>query len=84
MWVEPIFTPSVNFSNFLSAVSDMISHVHCTILEQSFHPHKGRPRLSISEAALSAFLEQNFTQVEIAKMLCVYCTNTVHRRIIEL
>ena len=35
--------PSVNFSNLLSAVSDMISHIHSAILEQSFLAHRGRP-----------------------------------------
>jgi len=62
--VEPIFTLSVKYSNLWCAVSDMITHVH-SILEQNFHSHRVRPQLSISEAALSAFLEQDFTQVEV-------------------
>ena len=82
MWVEPIFMPSVNFSNLMSAVSDMISHIHSAILEQSFLAHRGRPQLNISEEALSGLLELEFTQVEIAQILGC-STKTVHRRIVE-
>ena len=82
MLVEPIFMPSVNFSNLLSAVSDMISHIHSATLEKSFLAHRGRPQLNISEEASSGLLELEFTQVEIAQILGC-STKTVHRRIVE-
>ncbi len=83
-WVEPIFTLSTNFSSLLSAVSDLIIEIQSVIFEQSFRfrCRRGRPRLNISEAVLSGFLEQEFTQVEIAEMFSV-STRTIHRRILE-
>ena len=80
-WVEPLFMPSINFSNLLSAVSDMICHIHSAIVEQSTFHRRGRPLLDIPEDVLSNFLEQEFTQVEIAKMLGC-SAKTVHRRIV--
>lgn len=81
MWVEPVFSPSVNFANLLSAVSGMISHLHSSIWDQNLVPHRGRPPMNISERALCSLLEQEFTQVEIAQMLGC-STKTVHRRIV--
>lgn len=80
MWVEPAFSPSVNFANLLSAVSDMIGHLHSSIWDENLLPRRGRPPLNISEQALSTLLEQEFTQVEISAMLGC-STRTVHRRI---
>lgn len=79
-WVEPIFSPSPNFANLLSAVSDMIVCVHST--HHTGCPHRGRPSLSISEHTLSILLDQEFTQVEIAKIVGC-CTRTIRRRIVE-
>ena len=80
VWVEPVFSPSLNFSKLLAAVSDMISCVNAEMMEQSGLRPRGRPRLNISESALRDLLEQEFTQVEIAQILGC-CTKTVHRRI---
>ena len=82
LWVEPFFMPSDNFTTLLSAVSDMISEIKSSLLEQSLIRCPGRPRLDISENQLSIFLEQEFTQVEIAQMFG--CSpKTIHRRIIQ-
>lgn len=81
-WVEPVFLPSTNFSNLLSAISNMISHIQSAILDQDLSRHRGRPALNIPEHVLSSLLEQEFTQVEIARVLGC-STKTVHRRIIE-
>lgn len=81
-WVQPCFVASANFTTLVSAVSDMISLVNSATLEQHFVRRPGRPRLNISELQLSNLLEQEFTQVEIARMLG--CSpKTVHRRIVE-
>ena len=82
--VEPVFLPSVNFSNLLSAVSDMIFHVQSAICDSdlSQRPGPGRPALNISEHVLSSLLEQDFTQVEVAKIFGC-STKTVRRRIVE-
>lgn len=82
MWAEPVFSPSVNFDNLLSAISDMIGHLHSSIWDQSLLPRRGRPPLNISEQVLSGLLELEFTQVEIAQMLGC-STRTVHRRLVE-
>lgn len=79
VWVEPVFLPSTNFSNLLSAVSDMIDHVHLRISDQEYRG-RGRPSLNIPECALSNLLEQDFTQVEIAKIFGC-SAKTIHRRI---
>lgn len=80
-WAEPVFVPSVNYTNLLSAVSDMIDS---TIWDQNrlVLPQRGRPPLNISEQALSGLLEQQFTQVEIGHILGC-SAKTVHRRIVE-
>lgn len=80
--VEPIFLPSVNFSNLLSAVSDMIFYVQSAIWECDLNRRPGRPALNISEHVLSSLLEQDFTQVEISKIFGC-STKTVHRRIVD-
>ena len=65
----------------MSAISDMVSLV-TDDQDQCFRRWPGRPRLRISEMQLSNLLEQEFTQVEIAKMLS--CSpRTIHRRIVE-
>lgn len=81
MWVEPVFVPSENFSNLLSAVSAMIGHVHAAVWDHNFRG-RGRPSLDISEHALSTLLEQQFTQVDIAQLLGC-STKTIHRRIVR-
>lgn len=81
-WVEPIFLPSASFSNLMSAVSDMIIHIRSSILEQNLIRCRGRPPICIPEQALSTLLEQEFTQVEIAKMLGC-SAKTVSRRMAE-
>lgn len=79
IWVQPCFATSVNFENLMLAVSDMIVHVN---LEQHIQRCPGRPRLNISENQLSCLLEQDFTQVEIAKIFG--CSpRTIRRRIAE-
>ena len=81
LWVEPVFSPSLHFSNLLAAVSDMISCVDSAIAEDVFR-RRGRPQLMISEFVLSCLLEQEFTQVEIAQILGC-SAKTVHRRIVQ-
>ena len=81
MWVEPVFLPSTNFSNLLSAVADMIGHVQSAIWNQNLRG-RGRPSLNISERALSSLLEQEFTQIEIAQIFGC-SAKTIHRRIVE-
>jgi len=83
-WVEPVFVPSVNFTNLLSAVSDMINHIQSAVLQKDlgWHRGRGRPSLNIPECVLSTLLEQDFTQVEMARVLGC-STKTVHRRIVE-
>ena len=81
MWVEPVFLPLENFSNLLSAVSAMIGHIHAAIWDNNFRG-RGRPSLDISEHALSALLEQEFTQAEIARLFGC-STKTIHRRIVR-
>ena len=65
----------------MSATSDMLSLV-ADDQDQCFPRWPGRPRLRISEMQLSNLLEQEFTQVEIAKMLSCSPT-TINRRIVE-
>lgn len=81
-WVEPLFSPSVHFSNLLSAVSDMISYIHSAIQDRDLSRHRGRSPLNIPEHALSSLLEQEFTQTEIAEILGC-SAKTVHRQIIK-
>lgn len=81
-WAEPAFIPSVNYSNLLSAVSYMIDHVQAAVLELGTSQQRGRPTLNIPEDILSGLLEQDFTQVEVARILGC-STKTVHRRIVE-
>ncbi len=80
LWAEPVFLPSMNFSDLLSAVSDMIGHIHAGAWDQNLRG-RGRPSLNISEHALSTLLELEFTQVEIAQMFGC-STKTIHRRIV--
>ena len=84
MWVKPLLSPSVSYSNLLAAaISDMIGHVQSIISSsQNLHRRRGRPALDISEDVLASLLEQQFTQVEIAQMLGCFA-KTVHRRIID-
>lgn len=82
LWVEPVFSLSAHFSALLAAVSDMISCVESSIMEEKDLRHRGRPQLNISEAVLSRLLEQDFTQVEIAKILGC-STKTIHRRTVQ-
>ena len=65
----------------MSAISDMVSLV-ADDQDQCFCRWPGRPQLCISEMRLSNLLEQEFTQVQIAKMLS--CSpRTIHRRRVE-
>jgi hypothetical protein len=82
IWVEPFFSSVPDFGFLLSSVSDMVSHVHSAILEQHLTRCPGRPRLNISEVQLLNLLEQEFTQVEISRMLGC-SARTIRRRIIE-
>ena len=82
LWVEPVFSPSVNYSNLLAAVSDMIACGYSEMVERNDLRSRGRPQLRICESALSNLLEQEFTQVEIAKVLGC-SAKTVHRRIVQ-
>ena len=70
------------FSSLITALSDMINIVNAAILANHRMRSPGRPRLNISETQLSSLLEQEFTQVEIAKMLGC-SAKTIHRRILE-
>lgn len=79
LWIEPLFLTSANFTTLQSAVSDMVSHVNSAVSERRC---PGRPRLDISEVQLSNYLEQEFTQIEIAQIFG--CSpKTIHRRIIQ-
>lgn len=60
----------------------MIDHIYSAIWDQNLLPNRGRPRLNISEHALSSLLELEFTQVETAQILGC-STKTVRRRIVE-
>lgn len=82
IWVEPFFSSLPAFGFLLSAVSDMVSHVHSAILEQRLIRCPGRPRLDISEVHLSNLLEQEFIQVEISQMFGC-SARTIRRRILE-
>ena len=82
VWVEPVFSPSTNYCNLLTAVSDMIDHVQSALSNQTLHRHRGRPSLEIPEHVLSDLLEQEFTQTEIARLLGC-SARTVHRRILQ-
>ena len=82
VWVEPLFSASTNFPSLLSAVSDMIVFVQLAVGEQKPTIPRGRPSLNISERTLSSFLEQEFTQVEIAHMLGC-SAKSVHRMIVN-
>lgn len=83
-WAEPVFLPSVNYSNLLSVVSHMIGQVQSAVQDghQACNRRRGRPSLGIPESALSSLLEQEFTQVEIAKILGC-SAKTVHRLIVK-
>ena len=81
VWVQPLFEASANFMGLMSAISDMVSLV-ANDQDQCSRRWPGRPRLLISDMQLSNLLEQESTQVEIAKMLS--CSpRTIHRRIVE-
>ena len=82
VWVEPVFSFVDGFSSLLSAVSEMMECIEADLMEQLEPPLRGRPRLSISQLQLSNLLEQEFTQVEIAKILGC-STKTVHRRLTQ-
>lgn len=82
LWIQPCFTQSPSFTTLTSAVSDMVSVINSAIMEQHLCRCPGRPRLTISEIQLSSLLEQEFTQVEIARMLGC-SARTIHRRIVE-
>ena len=59
----------------------MIGHVHAAIWDRNFRG-RGRPSLDIPEHALSALLEQEFTQADIAQLFGC-STKTIHRRIVR-
>lgn len=82
VWVEPVFSASTSFPNLLSAVSDMIGSAWSAVGEQRPALPRGRPSLNISESTLSSFLDQEFTQVEIARMLGC-SAKSVHRMIVN-
>jgi len=78
--VEPVFAPSVNNFSNLSAVSDMISHIQSAVLQKvGIEVEDNHPRMCSVHLTL---LEQDFTQVEMARVLGC-STKTVHRRIVE-
>lgn len=83
IWVEPLFGGSANYVNLIAAVSDMTYLVHSAILDECVIKPPGRPRLNISEVQLLEFLEQEFTQMEIARMFGC-SSKTIHRRITDL
>ena len=67
----------------IAAVSDIACLVHSAILDECLTKPPGRPRLNISEVQLLEFLEQEFTQVEIARMFGCF-SKTIDRRITDL
>ena len=76
---------SVSFSSLLASVSDMTDSLQSIILDQSTStglPGPGRPRLEISRDQLQYLLDQQFTQVEVSRLLG--CSpKTIHRRIVQ-
>ena len=67
----------------LLSLSEMVACIQAIHMAQNTAPRlPGRPRLNISREQLEILLDQQFTQVEIAKIYG--CSpRTVHRRILE-
>ena len=82
LWVEPFFEQYDAYNSLIAAVRHMIGHINSTILSNFCTRSPGRPRLNISEAQLLTLLEQDFTQVEIAKVFGC-SAKTIRRRILE-
>ncbi len=80
-WVQPLFEDSANFMSLMSTVTDMISYLMDSHDRCYRNNTTGRP-LNISKVQLSALLELEFTQVEIAKIFGC-SSKTIHRRVLQ-
>ena len=67
-------------ANILSAICEM-SH-GLLVRQEAIFRSPGRPRLSLTSDQLQYLLDQQFTQIEIARMLGC-SARTIHRRIVQ-